>query len=253
MASAMARATATNRMARSNKTRTGVPGTNKRPAARRNYSAAQSFRRCQVGETRCGSAVAAALLAATLVSAQAAPSDQDIGLSLFLVFAAVAVVIGVVSLTVGFTILVKDLRAAARRRAKQSKEERQKAAARKRAKQQEEEEQQKTAAREHARQQEEEERQRAEAARKRQREQEEAAARERARQQKEQESRRNPTQGKLSEPQALEILGLNAGATNEEIRAAYNRLMKRVHPDVGGSNFFAKQLNEAREALCGAL
>jgi curved DNA-binding protein CbpA len=57
----------------------------------------------------------------------------------------------------------------------------------------------------------------------------------------------------LSEPQALEILGLNAGATKQEICAAYNRLMKRVHPDVGGSNFFAKQLNEARETLCGAL
>jgi hypothetical protein len=34
---------------------------------------------------------------------------------------------------------------------------------------------------------------------------------------------------------------------------AYNRLMKQVHPDVGGTNFFAKQLNEARETLCGAL
>ena len=91
------------------------------------------------------------------------------------------------------------------------------------------------------------------AARKRQREHEETAARERARQQKEQESRRNSSQGKLSEPEALEILGLNAGATNEEIRAAYNGLMKRVHPDIGGANFFAKQLNEARETLCGAL
>jgi hypothetical protein len=28
-----------------------------------------------------------------------------------------------------------------------------------------------------------------------------------------------------------------------------HRLMKRVHPDVGGSSFFAKQLNAAREAL----
>jgi len=149
--------------------------------------------------------------------------------------------------------------------------------------QQEEEERQKAAARERARQQEGEERQRAEAARKRwcrtddprrgqweqeeaaarkrqreqeeaaarkrQREQEEAAARERARQQEEEQRRRNSSQGKLSEPQALEILGLNTGATKQEIRAAYNRLMKLVHPDVGGSNFFAKQLNEARDLL----
>jgi hypothetical protein len=27
--------------------------------------------------------------------------------------------------------------------------------------------------------------------------------------------------------------------------------MKRVHPDHGGSNFFAKQLNEARDLLLG--
>jgi curved DNA-binding protein CbpA len=55
----------------------------------------------------------------------------------------------------------------------------------------------------------------------------------------------------LSTAQALEILGLKAGATEQEIRVAYNRLMKRVHPDVGGSDFFAKQLNEVRDVLLG--
>jgi DnaJ-class molecular chaperone len=83
-------------------------------------------------------------------------------------------------------------------------------------------------------------------------EQEEAAARERAWQQEERQRRDDSAQGKLSEPQALEILGLKAGATKQEIRAAYTRLMKLVHPDIGGSNFFAKQLNEARETLGGA-
>ena len=139
-------------------------------------------------------------------------------------------------------------KAAARKRARQQEEnERQTLAARKRQREQEEEERQKAAARKRQREQEE------AAARKRQKEQEEAAARERARQQEEQQRRRNSSQGKLSEPQALEILGLNAGATKQEIRVAYNRLMKQVHPDVGGTNFFAKQLNEARETLCGAL
>ena len=56
---------------------------------------------------------------------------------------------------------------------------------------------------------------------------------------------------KMSAAQALEILGLKAGASEEEIRAAYSRLMKRVHPDVGGSDFFAKQLNDARDVLLG--
>jgi type IV secretion system protein VirD4 len=55
----------------------------------------------------------------------------------------------------------------------------------------------------------------------------------------------------MSAAQALEILGLELGATEKEIRAAYNRLMQKVHPDVGGSNFFAKQLNAARDVLLG--
>ena len=55
--------------------------------------------------------------------------------------------------------------------------------------------------------------------------------------------------GKMTEAQALEILELKAGATEKEIRAAYNRLMQRVHPDLGGSNYFAKQLNGARDLL----
>ena len=49
--------------------------------------------------------------------------------------------------------------------------------------------------------------------------------------------------------QALDIPGLNEGATEEEIRAAHKKLMQRVHPDVGGSNFLAKQLNAARDVL----
>ena len=50
---------------------------------------------------------------------------------------------------------------------------------------------------------------------------------------------------------ALEILGLDAGATDAEIHAAYIRLMQRVHPDQGGTNFLAKQLIDARDALLG--
>jgi curved DNA-binding protein CbpA len=46
-----------------------------------------------------------------------------------------------------------------------------------------------------------------------------------------------------------EILGVSQGPNDEAINVAYHRLMKRVHPDVGGSSFFAKQLNAARELL----
>jgi TPR repeat protein len=81
--------------------------------------------------------------------------------------------------------------------------------------------------------------------------QREAAARERQRRQEEKGPRRDAASGNMSAAQALEILGINAGATEQDIRAAYNRLMKRVHPDVGGSTYFSKQLNAARDVLLG--
>jgi hypothetical protein len=57
--------------------------------------------------------------------------------------------------------------------------------------------------------------------------------------------------GKMSVAQAIEILGIRSGASEKEIQAAYSRLMKRVHPDAGGSDYFAKQLNAARDVLLG--
>jgi hypothetical protein len=68
------------------------------------------------------------------------------------------------------------------------------------------------------------------------------------RQQEEQDRRRNVAPGKVS-AEAREILGIKVGATLQEIDAAYKRLMRRVHPDVGGTDFFAKQLNNARDVL----
>jgi TPR repeat protein len=67
--------------------------------------------------------------------------------------------------------------------------------------------------------------------------------------QREQRQESTDRSGGMTRAAALEILDLKEGATPQEIRAAYNRLMQHVHPDVGGSNFFAKQLNAAREAL----
>jgi curved DNA-binding protein CbpA len=45
------------------------------------------------------------------------------------------------------------------------------------------------------------------------------------------------------------MLGLESGATEQEIRSACNRLIQRVHPDQGGTNFLAKQIIDARELL----
>jgi hypothetical protein len=57
----------------------------------------------------------------------------------------------------------------------------------------------------------------------------------------------------LTRKQALEILELQEGSAREQVNAAYKRLMQRVHPDMGGSNYFAKQLNAARELLLSEL
>ena len=53
----------------------------------------------------------------------------------------------------------------------------------------------------------------------------------------------------LSLEQAFEMFDVNEKASDTDVRAIYNRLMKRVHPDVGGSTFLAKQVNDARAIL----
>ena len=55
--------------------------------------------------------------------------------------------------------------------------------------------------------------------------------------------------GVMDERTALEILALQPGASEAEIKAAHRRLMARLHPDHGGSSYLASQLNRARDFL----
>ena len=53
----------------------------------------------------------------------------------------------------------------------------------------------------------------------------------------------------MSTAEALRLLGLKPGASREDIRAAHRRLMRKVHPDLGGSDALAAMLNAAKAAL----
>lgn len=55
----------------------------------------------------------------------------------------------------------------------------------------------------------------------------------------------------MTRQEALAILGLQDGATDEEIRAAHRRLIVRMHPDAGGSAELAARINRAKDVLLG--
>jgi hypothetical protein len=55
----------------------------------------------------------------------------------------------------------------------------------------------------------------------------------------------------MSRKEALDVLGLAEGATEDDIRAAHHRLMQQTHPDRGGTDYLAAKINEARDVLLG--
>jgi DnaJ domain len=55
--------------------------------------------------------------------------------------------------------------------------------------------------------------------------------------------------GAMTVDEACAILGLSRGASAEEIKEAHHRLMIKLHPDHGGSDYLASQINRARDVL----
>ncbi len=59
----------------------------------------------------------------------------------------------------------------------------------------------------------------------------------------------SPPAKRMSEEEALSVLGLEAGAGPQEIRAAHRKLISQLHPDRGGTDYLAAKINEARDYL----
>jgi hypothetical protein len=53
----------------------------------------------------------------------------------------------------------------------------------------------------------------------------------------------------MNKAQALSTLGLEPGANKEDLISAHRKLMQKFHPDRGGNDLLASQINDAKDVL----
>jgi hypothetical protein len=58
-----------------------------------------------------------------------------------------------------------------------------------------------------------------------------------------------PRPRRMTRQEALQVFGLDERATREDVQREYRRLMRKVHPDLGGSSYLAAKINEAKDVL----
>lgn len=59
------------------------------------------------------------------------------------------------------------------------------------------------------------------------------------------------TKTAMTQKEAADVLGVDENASEQEIIAAHKRLIQKVHPDKGGSELLAAQINQARKVMLG--